>query len=515
MASGDGGDAPAHVLLASLSSTLFLIVLIPSLVDGYGYFIDELYYIACSERLALGYVDHPPLAPLLLRLARAVFGDSTPAIRLLPALSGAASVYLTGLMAHRLGAGRFGQGLAALCLMVAPVPLILFGFFSMNAFEILLWTGACFVLVELARTGEARLWLVFGLVAGVGLQNKHTFVLLVAGLAVGLLLTVARRELASRWLWVGAALTFVIVAPNLWWQIAHGWPSLEFYRNADLYKNVPTPPLTVLMNQILFMNPGTLIVWLAGLGFFLASRAGRPYRFIGWMAVALLFLMIAGQRSRPDRIVGAYPVLFAAGAVWWETRVRVNGIRWVRWALPSIPILVGLALAPLSLPVLPPDQLARYSAAAGIVPKLERGDGKVSELPQWFADRFGWEEFVATVTEVVGGLDPTEAAHALILVPSYGHAGAIELLGTGRALPRVASPHNTYYLWGFGEREPEVVVAVGYEREVLTEFFEDVQQAATARCDYCMSWRREMPVHVARGPRGALGDVWPQLKHYE
>ena len=508
------GTRRQDLLLVCLSAVFLLLELVPSIIDGYGYFIDELYYIACSARPSLGYVDHPPLAPLLLRLSRALLGDSLPAIRFLPALAGAASVYLTGLMARRMGAGMFGQAVAAIALMAAPIPLLLFGFYSMNAFELLLWVAASYVLVQLARTGNERLWLVFGLVAGIGLENKHTFVLLAAGLAVGLLLTPARRHLTSKWLWLGAAVALLLFLPNLWWQIQNGWPSLEFYRNADLHKNVATPPLQVLFDQVLLMGPGSLPIWIAGLFFCLRSRAGRPYRFLGWMFVALLLLMVVGQKSRPDRIAGAYPVIFAAGGAWWSTAVARRALRWARWALPALLALFALLLAPLSLPLLPPEQLARYSAATGIVPQIEAGAGKVSELPQWFADRFGWQELVDEVAEVVAGLEPGESERALILVPSYGHAGALELLGADRGLPRVASPQNTYHLWGVGEEAIDVVVSVGFGPESLSELFDEVEQVSVYRCGYCMSWRDNMPIYVARGPKVRFQEAWPRFKHY-
>ena len=514
---GDGEASDrGNRLLASLAGIAFSIQIVPNLFGGYGYFIDELYYIACSERLAAGYVDHPPLAPLALRLARTVLGDSLLAIRFLPALAGAASVYLTGLLARRLGAGVWGQGIAALSPMVAPVPLIFAGFFSMNAFEILLWIVACYVLVEILRTGSDRRWLLFGLVAGLGLENKHTFVLLAVGLTVGLVLTDERRHLASKWLWLGAALACVLFLPNLLWQIANGWPSLEFYRNADLYKNVPTPPLEVLLEQILFMNPATFWVWGAGLLFCFATRAGRPYRPLGWIFLTLLLLILLAQKSRPDRIAGIYPAMFAAGAAWWDLEIRSGRLRWARWALPALLVLVGLALLPLSVPILSPEPLARYSAATGIVPQLERGEGKVSALPQWFADRFGWPELVREVAAVVENeLTAEERQRTLILVPSYGHAGALELLGEAYDLPPVASPQNTYHLWGIGDAPTDVLISVDIGPEPLRELYAEVRQVAVYRCEYCMPWRDDAPIYLARGPKVPLEEVWPRFKHYE
>lgn len=510
----ESASHPQRLLLA-LAGAAFLLEIVPSLLGGYGYFIDELYYVACSERLALGYVDHPPLAPWILAASRAISGDSPAAIRLLPALAIAASVYLTGLMARRMGAGLFGQGLAALAQMTAPVPLILGGFFSMNAFSVLLWTAASLVLVEIARTGEERLWLAFGLIAGIGLLNKHTFVLLGLGLAVGLVSTPERRYLVSRWLWLGAGLSVLLLVPNLWWQAQNGWPSLEFYRNADALKNVPTPPLKVLFDQILLMSPATFPVWLGGVWLCLRSARGKPYRFLGWAFVALVLLLMISQKSRPDRIVGIYPVMFAAGGAWWDSAVRGARLRWARPVLPVLLVVVALVLAPLSLPLLPPSQLGTYASTLGIVPQLERGSGKVSQLPQWFADRFGWPELVAAVAGAADTLEPGERERAVILVPSYGHAGALELLGKEHDLPPVASAHNTYYLWGVGDGPIDVVVAVDYGPDSLSALFEDVRQVGVYRCGICMPWRDNAPIYVARRPKVPFRDHWADFKHYE
>ncbi len=505
-----------NLLLAALGSVAFLLQWVPNLIDGYGYFIDEFYYIACTERLAWGYVDHPPLSIFILTANRLVLGDALWALRLLPALSGGCSVVLTGLMARRMGAGRFGQGIAATALLLAPVPLVMFGFYSMNSLEVLMWITACYVLVEIARTGNERLWMAFGLVAGLGLLNKHTFVLLAIGLGIGLLLTPMRRHLTSKWLWMGTILAAVLLLPNIIWQFQTGWPSLEFYRNADALKNVPTPPLKVLLDQTLLMNPISAVFWIGGLIFCLRSERGRPYRFLGLMFLSLLILAMIGQKSRPDRLLGIYPVMFAAGATLWESLSFRPALRWLRLAIPALMVIVGLLMAPIGLPVLPPEQLASYAAATGIVPKFEAGEGKISPLPQWFADRHGWEQMVEEVAAAVDTLTPEERSQALILAPSYGHAGALELLGSDLDLPHVVSPQNTYYLWASEETdmEPEVLISIGYE-DTLRDYFDDVQQVGVSRCTYCMSWRNNMPILIARRPRGTLRETWPLIKNYQ
>jgi 4-amino-4-deoxy-L-arabinose transferase-like glycosyltransferase len=486
---------------------------LPGVLGSYGYFIDELYYAACAARPAWGYVDHPPLAPWLLAMTRALLGDSLWAFRLLPALAGAATVVLTMLLARRLGAGVFGQGLAGGCLLAASVPQIMFGMFSMNAFSLAFWLGCCWLAIEIEARDEPRLWLAFGALAGIALMNKHTIVLLAVGLAVGLLLTPARRHLRSPWLWAGAGLALLLASPNLGWQIANDWPSLEFYRNTNLYKNLDTPPHMVVLFQILTMNPGTLPVWIAGAWFFLRSPSGRRWRHVGWIFVTLFVLLVVSGSSRPDRITPIYPVMFAAGAALLDRLGRERA--WLRWVTALFLVVNGLVFLPIGTPVLPPGLLVPYVARLGVVPQIEAGEGKTSPLPQWFADRTGWEELAQDVEAAVTSLTPEERASAVIFAPSYGQAGAIELLLADRDMPPVYSGHNTYYLWGPPRQPFSTAIFIGWERETLETLFEDVSLFSTHHCDLCMRWRDDMPLWVARGPSRDVAEIWPETKHFE
>jgi 4-amino-4-deoxy-L-arabinose transferase-like glycosyltransferase len=513
-----------NAVVPMLALAYFLLEWIPGFIGSYGYFVDELYYLACSKHLAFGYVDHPPLSILLLGGVRLAIGGALPALRLVPAAAGAATVMMTGLMARSLGAGVFGQALAAGAVMAASLYQVMFGFYSMNSLSIPIWTACFWILVEIERRQEPRLWLAFGAMAGLGLQNKHTFVLLAVGLASGLVLTPARRHLASRWLWIGLGIATLLLLPNLLWQLDNGWPSLEFYRNADAYKNIPTPPLEVLKQQVLSLNPATLPVWLAGLVFFLAARRGRPYRHLGWIYVALLLMMLVGGKSRPDRICAAYTILFAGGGALLDSALQGPKSRWLRVALPAGLVLLGALLAPVSLPLLPPQSTASYAATLGIVPQIEKGEDRRSQLPQWLADRCGWEELVDDVEAVARSLEPTERRSAIILAEGYGQAGPIQLLGPARDLPPVYSPHNSYFSWGPPPEPADPVIIAGFgttgsggelePKDPLPQLFEEIELAAVHDCDWCMPWRNRMPIWLARGRKLPFRQVWPQLKRY-
>jgi hypothetical protein len=500
--------APGAVALLA-----FLLYLVPGIAGQYGVFIDELYYIACAKHLAWGYVDHPPLGPFVLRIAMAVAGDSLTVLRIVSSSFGALTVFGTGLLAWRLGAGRFGQALASAAMLAAPIAQVLFGFYSMNAIEPLLWLALCWLLVEIADGRHPALWVAFGAVSGLAGLTKHTVVTFLVALGVALVVTPARRHLATKWPYIGAAVAALIVVPNLWWQVMHGWPSLEFYRNAALHKNQPIGPLHVLGQQVLFMSPGALPVWLAGLALLFRRSSGLDLRHLAVAYLVLLgFLMVSGQ-SRPDRALGAYPVLFAAGGVAIGSLAAAR--RWVRIAAPAWLVAWALLLLPLGVPVLPPDQLSSYAAATGLVPQIERGEGKRSALPQWFSDRLGWQALVDDVVAVRDDLPAGERRDVVFFAPSYGQAGALEWLGGPRGLAPVYSTHNNYHLWGPPPRDPTIAVVVGHRRELLEELFERVELARLHECGLCTPWRNRMPIWIARGPRVDFAAHWREWRQYE
>lgn len=501
---------PAVALAAGLS----LVLLLASVFGPYGWFIDELYYIACAKRLAWGYVDHPPLSIAILALTRALTGDVMWAVRLPAALAAGATALVAALIARRVGGGAFAQSLAALCVGASPAAIVMGSFFSMNAFELFLWPAAALVLAEILESDRVRWWLPFGLLMGLGLLNKHTSVVFLAAVGAALLLVPARRHLLTPWPWLGALAAVAVLAPNLAWQQANGWPSIEFYRNAQRFKNIPTPPLKVLANQVLFAGPGALPVWLAGVAFLLRDRAARHLRLLGYAFLMLLGLMLVSGSSRPDRIGAFYAILFGAGAAGIERWSQGPGRRWWRSAVVALVVASGLFVAPITLPLLRPERVAAYAQATGVLPRLERG--KTSPIPQWLADRTGWPEFVDDVGAVVASLSPEDRARAIVYAPSYGQAGALELLGPARGLPAtVICNHNNYHLWSVGRTDSDVLVAVGAREDELRTLFREVREARVHHCEYCMSWRDGMPIYVARGAREPLSAWWPRLRHFE
>lgn len=481
----------------------------------YGFFIDELYFLACGEHLAWGYVDFPPLTAVQAWLARHLFGDSAYSIRLFPALAGAGLVVLTGAMARRLGGGRFAQGLAALCVLVAPVFLAFSTYLSMNPVEALLWAGCAFVVLRLVQTGDTRLWLAFGLLSGIGLLNKHTMLVYGFALVVGLALTQQRRLLASRWLVAGGLVALAVASPNLLWEVRHGFPHAELLANIQRNgRDGAVGFVAFWQMELLFLNPLAAPLWIVGLVGLLRSRSLAQARPLGWaflVTIVCLFATTPGSH-KTYYAASAYPILFAAGAVLLE-RATASAARWGRPAYAAALAVAGAVIAPTVVPLLPPELYLRYTKAIGIgQPRLE--NRATNAMPQLFADRFGWPEMVETVARVYHALPPAERERTGIFANDFGQAGAVDYYGPRLGLPKAISGHLTYWYWGPRAYTGESLIVLGDRREVLEREFEDVRAVAEVGHPFAMR-QEHFTVFLCRRPRGwTLREVWPKLKNW-
>ena len=479
--------------------------------QGYGYFRDELYYLANGRHLAFGYVDHPPLVGLLAALVMNTIGSSLFAIRLLPALAAAATVYVAGRVAREMGGRAYAQVVAQLSALLVPGFLGLFGFFSMNAFDLLFWALLWWIAARYLRTGNERLWLAFGAVAGIGLQNKISVLFIGLGIAVGLLLAGPRGAFRRGWLWAGGATAGLIFLPHVAWQVAHGWPTLEFIRNATAGKNVAFSPAGYMGAQVLNTMPA-LPVWLAGLAVLLGARGMRRFRALGWAWLAVLAVMLT-TNAKPYYLVPSFTVLFAAGGVAFERLGPSRAAGGAR-AIPVVLLVaLGLAAAPLAKALLPEDTLVAYASWLGMqAPQQERHE--MGRLPQHFADMHGWPELAAAIARVYHSLPPPERERACVFAQNYGQAGAVDLFGPSLGLPPAISGHNSYHLWGPRGCTGEVLVVLGGDEEEMRSVFESLERAATFTCTDCMPYENNKPIWIGRGLHPPLAELWPKLKAY-
>jgi hypothetical protein len=479
-------------------------------ITHYGYFRDELYYIACAKHLAWGYVDQPPFSIALLALNRALFGDSLFALRWLPAVSGAATVFLTGLIARRLGGGRFAQSLACLCAVLPPIWLAVDHLFSMNAFDTLFWTLGAWLLLRVLEGRRPGAWIALGIVLGLGLLNKASMIWFGGAAFLALLLTEHRRALLKPWPWIAAAIAGLLFLPHVVWQMQNGWPTLEFMRNAAGSKMIRTGYVVFWVQQVMAMNPAALPVWLIGLVALLLTKRARVLGLV--FVVVAAFLMLSGS-SRPNYLAVAYAPLFAMGAVA-IGRAAERGFGWLRPVALAEIALVGMPAALAYLPVLPVEREVAYLRALGMrAPAQEHA--REGDLPQFFADMFGWEDLTRRVARVYHSLPPDERAKCGILAYNYGQAGAIDFFGPRYGLPPAISQHNNYWLWGTHGATGEVLILVGGGRDDPHSDFRSVVLADTTSCAHCMPYENGAPIFLCKGLNQPLARRWPEIRRYD
>jgi len=472
---------------------------------NYGIFRDEFYYIDCARHLDWGYVDHPPLSIAVLAGSLGLFGDSALAVRLIPALIGGLMLAAAWILAGIMGGGLKAKSIAAFAMFWCAQLTGSTGYYSMNAFDYLFW-AACFIILALIlKTGNKRLWLLFGIAAGLGLQNKISVFFLLAGMGAGLLLTRQRNHLKSGWFWAGAGIAGLIFLPHVLWQTAHGWPTLEFMSNAQRYKMEAMAPLNFLLSSILSNNPANILVWLPGLFYLFLSKDAVRFRPLAWIFIVVLVLM-AGLKGKPYYFAPAYTVLFAAGGLVLERMPKKPGV-WVRPAAALLIAAAGLAIWPFCLRILTPESFIVYQKRIGITP--EEGERhEMGPLPQFWADHFGWEELAGTVSGVYQSLTPEQKADCAVFGRNYGEAGAVNYFSKKYDLPPAISEHNNFYLWGPGCFKGGTLIVIGVPREELLEEYEAVEQRAVADHPYAMPYERNLPICVCFGIREPVAKAW-------
>ncbi|MEN6311395.1 MAG: glycosyltransferase family 39 protein [Acidobacteriota bacterium] len=481
---------------------------------GYGIFRDEYYYIACSKRLAAGYVDQPPLAMFLMAAGRAVFGASQFGIRVLPAAAHALTVLLAGLIARRLGGRRTAVSLACLAVLLAPAVVGHTNIFQMNAFAHLFWALAAYLLVLIADESRPGLWLLLGAVMGLGLLNKIDFLWFGGGLAAALLLTDLRRHLKTPWPYAAAAVALALFSPYIVWNATHGWAHLEFIRNAGSGKYAGLTRLDFLTGQVVELNPVNILIWLPGLLYLLFGREVRRYRVLGVIYLAAFAVLVANPHSKAEYLAPAYAMLFAAGGVAVERWARRGRRAWAAASLAGLSALSSLLILPMAVPVLPVKTFIGYAAALGVKPSTPEGK-RLAELPQFFADMFGWEELSRDVSAVFLSLPEAERATAVVLARNYGEAASLEYYADKYPLPRVISMHNSYWLWGYPKEGLRTVIVLRGSAEDHKKSCGEVALAAVHTCRYCMPYENDMPIYVCRGLKVPVDEIWKNGKSFD
>lgn len=482
-------------------------------VQRYGYFRDELYYLDLARHLAWGYVDCAPLVAVYARIAL-MLGGSLAALRILPALAGTAEVALSILIARELGGGRYAQWLTGLMVLLCPGLLAVDSLLSMNAFEPLFWMGCALVVARFLRTGDSRLWIWFGILAGLGLENKHSTAFFLLSVVVALLLTEHRREFLKPWIWLGVAAALILFAPNLIWQIRHHFPTLEDLENVKrTHKNVILGPVAFVGQQILDIHPILFPVWLTGAVWMLWSRR---WRVLG-LTFVVFFVAMELMHGKEYYLFSIYPLMLAAGAVaiagWLAGLRRPALAASLRVAIMTVIAIAMAAFVPIATWMLSPEHYIACTRAIGFMPKQMETDERAL-LPQPMADQFGWPEMAQQIAGIYNSLPADERAETGIIAGNYGEAGSVDMWGPRYGLPTAISGHQNHWYWGPGTKH--------YDNFIVIEWSEqDVK-------DNCTSYRgfphesewgmdeENTPIYLCMGvkfdPR--VPRVWAEFKHW-
>lgn len=498
-----------NIILISIS--LFKLITLLIFAGNYGLFRDEYYYLQCANHLSLGYVDQSPLSILILYVSTRLFGDSLLGIRIFAYIASCATVFMSGIIARELGGGRLAQITAAISVLFCGVVLGSGSYFSMNVFDILLSTITFYYIIRLIKTDDKKLWIYIGILFGIGLQNKLSFLFIGAGLAIAFLLTGLRKNFLSKELWIGVALAVVIFLPNIIWQIVNGFPTLEFMHNAALYKNKAMGLTEFFLNSVFELNPLNFLFLLTAFYFLFFNKEGRRFIVIGIMYIAI-FLIFVFNNGKPYYMGILYPVILASGsvgiAILFQKYLRI----WGGYVLLIILFPFYLFTVPFAIPVLNVDAFINYSARHGVTPKNSE-KSELGLLPQFFSDRFGWEDLAAQTANIFNSISKSEQKNVVVFAQNYGEAGAIDYYKKKYNLPPVVSGHNNYWLWQYPDfiNTNTVTIVIGSTKEDNSKYFNSVELVASHKNKYGMP-SENVDIFICRGPKIKISEMWQKIK---
>jgi hypothetical protein len=469
---------------------------------------NELYFLVCGWHPDFGYVDQPPLVPLIAA-ATQLFGISTWMLRLPATLAAIALVFLAAAFARLLGGEARAAAFAAVAAGIAPGLAGLTSHLTTSTFEPLAWTGAAFLLARAIRR-ERRSDLIWtGILAGVAMEAKWGIAVWLVALGVGVIATPARRILAWWQLWVGAAIAVVLFAPNLIWQWQHDWPFFAvILPHLESQKSFTGPFWLFEWRQAMSMNLALAPLVIAGMVAPFVDRRLADMRFL-----AAGFVLTTGfyflQRGTNYYLFPVYPTMFVVGAVFCE---RLNA--WITRGWIAAAVAVSAVIAPITLPILSPEALQRYMRAMSIKPAPIEAAGVGAPLTQGLSDEFGWRELEQKVAKAYQTLSPDERTRVAIIAANYGQAAAIDVYGKADDLPPALSGHNQYWLWGPRGYDGSLAIHVGGDPDRWRRACQSLEIVDRTDNPFTMPYENNRPIFICRGIRVPITQIWDRLKRY-
>jgi hypothetical protein len=374
--------------------------------------------------------------------------------------------------------------------------------------------GCAYFAILAIKRSDPRHWLWFGVIAGVGLEEKYTIALFGFGIVAGLLLTEYRRVFFNRWIWLGGAAAFLIFLPNLLWNMHYQWPFLQLMHNIRAeHRDVVLGPGEYFLQQTILIHPLAAPIWIAGLATLFFSARLKPYRFLGWTYI-ICYAVLFALHGKNYYLAPVYPMLLAAGAVVIESALDRSIGAWLKPAIITILLAGGVYLAPITLPVFSPDHFLAYTKHLPFKLPVMEYQHRRAALPQWYADQFGWNEIVAETAQAWNQLAPAERPDCAVFAQDYGQAGAIDFLGRRYGLPPALSGHQTYFLWGPRGYSGNCMIVLDDRPDRLGQLFKHVQYVGTS-ADNPYALEKRIDVFICRGSKfGTLAQLWPHIKKW-
>lgn len=524
--------ASATAIIICLMVLNFILHMLAS--QQYGLFFDEFYYYSMSGHLDFGYMDAPPVTGALMALSRGLMGDSIPAMHIFPAVAGSFAMLFAALTARKMGGGRFSQALTAASVMLAPMFMTFFGMFTYDAFDQLMSAAVVFMVATII-SGEAtrRTWILLGFIAGIGLMVKITMGFLLVCLIFGILLTRARKYLATKWFWIAAAIAAACCAPYIIWQGSNGFPIVEYllaYRDARTYS---PSAITLLQYVFVVMNPASVLLWLGSL-VLLFTKRGRVFRPFAWAFLAY-FTLAAILSVKFYALAGTLLPLLAFGSVCLERNYRNAPLSseesqepvpqkpekmkgkvalTIKVSYLIILCLLGAAFAPLCIPVLSPMDTANYNNAVGYSRYVRWDTVPFTGIPTFFAGRLGWDDLAQSVSDVYHSLPEEDQKDCSIYCGLYGTVGAMDYYGRKYGLPHAVSANLGAYYWGTGGMNGKCVIFVNMMSSwELYGYFKDVRiYRGSAGVRYSTLSLGDRSIFVCRGVKIPVEEFWKAMR---
>jgi hypothetical protein len=463
---------------------------------------DGLLYIELGKHLSWGYQSVPPSIAVFANISRLLFGDTVFGIGFFPAIVGALSLIIIGIMVREMGGNKMAQFIALLAFLTSPAFLRSNTLFQPVSFDEFYWLLLAFLIFRLINTERPVYWIWIGAAAGLAFLNKYSVVFYMTAFLVSIFFSPLRKWLKSPYPYISAGIALLIALPNLIWQYKHEWPVVSHMSELAETQLIHVRIDVFLLEQLM-MNIPAVIIWIPGLIFILLTREGKKYRILG-LTYLLTVTQLIVLRGKPYYTLGLYPMLFAFGGFtldrWFQGKLA-----FVSYMAIAINLIIALVSLPVSLPVLKPEKFIRYTQITGTENSQRWEEGEYHELPQDYADMIGWEELAQIVSDAYYSLTPAERERCTIFANNYGEAGAINFYGKKMGLPPAISFNDSYLIWAPDSIPGDCMIKVG-ESDDVVEMYNDVKIAGRISTPYAREYG--VPVYLFKNPKSDFSSYY-------